>query len=402
LATGCDNKSKMLITTTEINPLENTMKINIFLKHLLLLSAALLSTGCGNTNSSSSGISLMGGAIQGKELSLTGSVSTLAGIAGNQGSSDGNGVAARFAVIGGATTDGTNIYVADSVNGTIRKIVIATGDVSTFAGTAGANGSTDGIGIAARFGRPIGITTDGTNLYATDTNTVRKISISTRAVTTLAGTAGSNGSSDGTGAAARFGDYLPGITSHGAYLYVPDFHNQTIRKIDISTGVVTTLAGTVGNQGGFDGIGATASFCTPTSITTDGTNLFLTDDAGRMIRKFVIATGATSTLAGVYGSSASFDGFGSTAMFVSPAGITTDGTNLYITDQPIINDTITPGIMSIRKLVIATGEVTTLAVNNGLNDVAGVFAFTPPIGITTDGTNLFIVNRSGSSINQIH
>jgi hypothetical protein len=378
------------------------MKINIFLKHILLLSVALLSTGCGNNGSSSSDTSLKGGAIQGKLLSLSGNVSTLAGTAGNQGSSDGNGVAARFDVIGGTTTDGTNIYVADSVNGTIRKIVIATGDVSTFAGTAGANGSTDGIGAAARFGCPIGITTDGTNLYVTDTNTVRKISISSGAVTTLAGTAGSNGSSDGTGAAARFGDNLSGITTYGTHLYIPDHNNQTIRKIDIFTGVVTTLAGTAGNQGGSDGIGAGASFCTPTGITTDGTNLFLTDSAARMIRKVVIATGATSTLAGVYGSPASSDGFGSAALFVYPVGITTDGTNLYITDQSIINNILTPGIMSIRKLVIATGEVTTLIVNNGLNDFAGLFAFAPPIGITTDGTNLFIVNRSGTSINQIH
>ena len=376
------------------------MRIKIFLKHVLLMSIVLLSTGCGNSgNSGNSGTALMGGAIQGKPLSLSGSVSTLAGTAGNQGSSDGNGAAARFYELGGTTTDGTNIYSADSFNRTIRKIVISTGEVSTLAGTAGVIGSADGIGAAARFDSPIGITTDGTNLYVTDVYTVRKIVISTGAVTTLAGTAGASGSSDGIGAAARF-DGLKGITTDGTNLYLPDVSNGTVRKIVISTGAVTTLAGTAGNQGGADGIGAGASFVRLEGITTDGTNLYLTDSAARTIRKVVIASGAVSTLAGVFGSPASIDGIGAAAMFVHPVGITTDGTNLYITDQSIINNTLTPGIMSIRKLVIATGEVTTLVVNNGLNDVAG--AFDPPVGIITDGISLFIVNRSGTSINRLH
>jgi DNA-binding beta-propeller fold protein YncE len=123
--------------------------------------------------------------------------------------------------------------VADFNNNTIRKIVIATGDVTTLAGNAlQPAGHTDAIGAAARFSTPVGITTDGTNLYVAEqyNHTIRKIVIATGAVTTLAGTAGTPGSTDATGAAASFnGPHA--ITTDGTNLYVADFNNNTIRKI---------------------------------------------------------------------------------------------------------------------------------------------------------------------------
>ena len=84
-------------------------------------------------------------------------------------------------------TDGTNLYVTDSGNHTIRKIVIATGSVSTLAGGAGNSGSADGAGSTARFNAPSGITTDGTNLYVADYGncTIRKVVIASGVVTTL-------------------------------------------------------------------------------------------------------------------------------------------------------------------------------------------------------------------------
>ena len=104
-------------------------------------------------------------------------------------------------------------------------------NVTTIAGTAGAGGSTDGTGAAARFYLPVGITTDGANLYVADSwHTIRKIVISTGAVTTIAGTADATGSTDGTGAAARFCS-PHGITTDGTNLYVADCFSYTIRKI---------------------------------------------------------------------------------------------------------------------------------------------------------------------------
>ena len=117
----------------------------------------------------------MGGSIQGVELSLSTVVTTLAGT-GSSGSVNGTGTSASFYNPQGITTDGTNLYVAERVNHLIRKIVISTGAVTTVAGT-GSSGSANGTGTSASFSNPIRITTDGTNLYVADDNThlIRKI-----------------------------------------------------------------------------------------------------------------------------------------------------------------------------------------------------------------------------------
>jgi len=108
-----------------------------------------------------------------------------------------------------------------------------------------------------------------------------ELSLST-AVTTQAGT-GSSGSANGTGTSASFNQPL-GITTDGTNLYVADYSNHLIRKIVISTGAVTTLAGT-GSSGSANGTGTSASFDSPTEITTDGTNLYVADHGNHLIRK---------------------------------------------------------------------------------------------------------------------
>ncbi len=118
--------------------------------------------------------SLMGGAIQGNPLNLSGTVSDLA---------------TGFSYPGDVTTDGNgNLYVADSGNDIIRKVVISTGNVSILAGSIGQEGYVDATGTSARFNSPLAITSDGTNLYVTDKGSsyVRKIVIESGVVTSLA------------------------------------------------------------------------------------------------------------------------------------------------------------------------------------------------------------------------
>ena len=321
-------------------------------------------------------------------------VTTLAGsLAHNSGSTDGTGTAARFSSPFGVTTDGTSLYVADTYNNTIRKVVLATGVVTTLAGTANSGGNVDGTGAAARFRSPEGITSDGTNLYVVDDvySTIRKIVIATGVVTTLAGpSAGGSGFQDGTGAAARFG-HPYGITNDGTNLYVADKDNHTIRKVVIATAVVTTLAGTAGSGGSVDGTGAAARFLNPLGIATDGTHLYVADTVNNTIRKIVIATGEVTTLAGIAGTVGSTDGTGTAATFNLPYALIIEGGSLYVTDTR--NNTI-------RKVVIATGEVTTLAGiagTNGSTDGAGAAAlFSGPRGITTDGTNLYVTDSNNT------
>jgi hypothetical protein len=360
------------------------------LRHLLIGTAllffsAIMMTGCGGSNTY-----LMGGEVQGRTLNLSGITSTLAGTPGVVGSTDATGAVASFFVPSDIATDGRNLYVTDTFNNTIRKVVIATGVVTTLAGTAGVTGSADGTGPAASFNMPGSITTDGINLYVGDfyNSTVRKIVIATGAVTTLAGTAGVTGSTDATGPAASF-DELEGITTDGMNLYVTDRNNSTIRKVVIATGAVTTLAGTAGNVGSTDATGSAASFNWPMGITTDGTKLYVSDSGNLTIREVLIATGAVTTLAGTAGVTGSTDATGPAASFNLLLGITTDGANLYVSDE---------GNGTIRKIVIATGAVTTLAGTPGKlgsTDGTGPAAqFYSPWGITTDGKRLYVVDSN--------
>jgi len=308
------------------------------------------------------------------------SVTTLAGHSPS-GSDDGTGLSAQFNYPQDVTTDGTSLYIADSYNNAIRKVSIATGVVITL----------------AQFNNPSKLTTDGVNLFLVDALnfTIRKIVIATGEVTTLAGAAGLSGATDGTGTTARFSS-LDGITTDGINLYVVDSGNHIIRKIVISTGEVTTLAGTAGLSGSADGTGAAARFTDPKGITTDGRNLYIADRLTLTIRKIAISTGEVTTLAGMSGVSGTVDGTGTAARFYEPYGITTDGTNIYISDR---------GCNTIRKIVIATGDVTTLAGvawTTGFVDGSGTSAFFySPSGMTTDGTSLFITDSGNHSIRRI-
>jgi hypothetical protein len=337
--------------------------------------------------------SQMGGSIQGNKLCLSTAITTLAGSSGSGGSANGIGTSASFSSPFGITTDGTNLYVADAGNNLIRKIVISTGVVTTLAGS-GFSGSTNGTGISASFNTPYGITTDGTNLYVADSGNhlIRKIVISTEVVTTLAGT-GLPESANGTGTSASFSIPM-GITTDGTNLYVAEWMNHLIRKIVISTGAVTTLAGT-GSAGVANGTGTSASFALPFGITTDGTNLYVAGFASHLIRKIVISTGVVTTLAGTAGTSGSSNGTGLSASFDSPSAITTDGTNLYVADY---------SNHLIRKIVISTRVVTKLAGTGSAGSTNGTLtygSFDSPGAITTDGTNLYVADTNNYLIRKI-
>jgi sugar lactone lactonase YvrE len=271
-----------------------------------------------------------------RKITPAGAVTTLAGTAGVTGSTDATGAAASFFLPGGvATDDAGNVYVADSGNRTIRKITPA-GVVTTFAGTAGVMGSTNATGAAASFNFPLDVATDSAgNVYVVDppNQTIRKIT-PTGAVTTLAGS-GFQGSTDATGAAARF--FFPqGIATDSAgNVYVGDTINETIRKIT-PAGVVTTLAGmaadvveTPGIAGSTDAIGSAARFNSPTGLAVDSAgNVYVADTGNHTIRKITPA-GAVSTVVGVAGQ-AGFTPGALPGLLNGPGRVAVSGTSLYI------------------------------------------------------------------------
>lgn len=328
------------------------------------------------------------------DLVHAGTVSTFVGLSGTSGTSDGTGSSARFNQPRRITSDGVNLYVADTNNHTIRKVAIATGVVTTVAGLAGVSGTANGTGSSARFDYPAGIATDGTNLYVADSgnHVIREIALSTGTVSTLAGTMGVSGYANGTGTSAQFNSPT-GIATDGTNLYVTDWNNQVVRKIVIATAVVTTLAGNPQNPGSSDGTGSAAEFFYPQGIATDGTNVYVADTQNDLIRKIVIASGQVTTLAGTAGAAENSDGIGTAARFNRPVSLAVDGSELFVADN---------GSETIRRIDLSTSSVSTVAgrpgVSGSLDGWAGSALFGGPFGIVANGSTLYIVDSSNDTV----
>jgi sugar lactone lactonase YvrE len=319
---------------------------------------------------------------------------TLAGLAGSYGHVDGTGSTARFYDTNGLAVDSAgNVYVAEYTNCTIRKVTPA-GVVTTLAGTALSIGHADGTGAAARFNGPDGVAVDSAgNVYVADSaaETIRKITPA-GVVTTLAGTWASFGSTDGTGAAARFSNPKGIAVDSAGNVYVADTYNHTIRKIT-SAGVVTTLAGTAGTSGHADGTGPAATFYDPTGVAVDSAGtVYVADTNNNLIRKITPA-GVVTTLAGSGPLSPGLDdGIGTAATFDYPNGLAVDAAgNIYVADFDCVRK-ITPG-----------GMVTTVAGSPGVAgaaDGAGSAAtFWNAAGVAVDSLgNVYVADTDNDTI----
>jgi streptogramin lyase len=310
------------------------------------------------------------------------------------GNMDGVSNSARFYLPTAVTGDRNgNLYLADAGNYTIRKIT-PTGLVTTFAGSPGQSGSADGVGSAARFGVPYGITIDvDGNLYVSDPGnfTIRKVTLNAE-VTTLAGSPGKYGHVNGTASTVRLGNMRGIAVDKFGNLFVAENIDQTIRKIS-SSGEVTTLAGDFYQGGSTDGTGINARFSTPLGITVDGDGtVYVTDNNNYTIRK-IAPSGVVTTLAGGPGQRGHVDGAGGAARFEDLVGITSDVTgNLYVTDSCSVRK-ITPG-----------GVVTTLG-GIGIGSVDGninVASFSQPEGIVaTENGHLYLADTGNSTVRKI-
>lgn len=289
------------------------------------------------------------------QVSSTGAVTVFAGARGSSGAVDGAAASARFHDPTGIVREASGVvFVVDSGNHTIRQIS-ATGDVTTFAGTAGASGSQDGTGAAARFSSPTAIAraADGTFFVAdTQNHTIRRISAN-GAVTTFAGVAGSPGDQNGNGSAARFNQPRGLAFDATGNLFVADTGNHLIRRIT-PAGEVTTFAGMSGLAGTFDSASGTgALFNEPTAVAfgADG-NLYVTDTNTCFIRR-ISPSGTVLTLAGLTRTTSIKDGIGRDAWFNQPRAITASADVLVIADT---------GNAALRQLT-TDGNVTTFTLS---------------------------------------
>jgi sugar lactone lactonase YvrE len=376
-----------------------------------------------------------------RKVTPTGVVTTLAGMAGTPGSTDGTAFQARFWAPYGLAADAVgNLYVADVVNGSIRRISLA-GEVSTlargllgalgltfdrtsgdlfvaedgvhrikklaldgtvtfFAGSTLPLGSVDGIGTDALFSSPRDVAADSSgNIFVADSGgvAIRKIAWATSYVTTWAGSIGSSGSSDGVGTGASFASPWGLKLDDSGSLWVADFGLNAIRKID-PLGNVVTVAGAAYLTGSADGMGAAARFNGPMGIAIDGNGaVFVSDNHNNTIRR-IDPSGLVTTPFGVSSIfSGSADGFGNDARFANPAGLVFDQAgNLYVAD---VNN------HAIRKISPA-GEVTTLAGSpqayGGLDGLGRAATFHFPYGLAIDHQgNIFVADKGSHTIRKI-
>lgn len=338
----------------------------------------------------------------------TAQLSIVTGSGGGSGRSDGTGTNARFnRPQGNAIDSAGNVYVADWYNQIIRKITPA-GIVTTLAGTYGVTGATDGTGVAAQFCHPLALAIDKSGfLYVTDScnETIRKIS-PLGVVSTLAGKAGEVGSADGTGAQARFG-MLSGISIDASgTLYVSDFGNSTIRKVS-PDGVVTTFAGRAGVSGYADGTSSAAMFFGPNGIAIDGQGIvYVTDSYNQLVRR-ITPTGTVSTLAGTLRTRGNLDGQGSAAAF-SLATPQTDDLGMPPLSGLAVNGAgtlfLTDYFNNTVRTVSPSGLVTTVVGGSlGYLDGPGTAArLRTPSGISADAAgNIYVSEDNNWTVRKI-
>ena len=333
-----------------------------------------------------------------RKITPAGVVSTIAGSTGFSGTNDGKGIDARFKSPHGIAVDSDgNLFVADSGNNTIRKIT-PDGTVTTYAGAPGVSGSANGAASDARFLSPFGVMVDkNNNVYVADTfnHTIRMITPA-GVVSTLAGKAGVAGSLDKTGTAATFNNPVSLAIDSAGNIYVADTSNHQIRKIAPGA-VVTTLAGLAGSPGSANGTNNTARFNLPYGITVDGNdNIYVGDTGNNALRK-VTRSGVVTTPAGAAGTAGTADGLGSQARFNSLESIACGtGTDIIIAD--LSNS-------SVRKAIGGTNVVTLVGVSlfpGSQNGNAIAARFNSPAGLAVDAIgNVYVADEQNHAIRKI-
>jgi len=255
-----------------------------------------------------------------------------------------------------------NTYIADTYNHRIRKVNGKTGIITTVAGIGAKGFSGDGgPATSARLRYPFNVFLDSTgNIYIVDTYNyrIRKVDAATQIITTVVGDGAAKFRGDGglaTDASIRK-SYDVALDSAGN-LFIADTHNHAIRKVDATTGIITTVVGQ-GEKSGFEGDGGLATDAklnSPTGVYVDATgNIYAVDTKNDVIRKVDATTNIINTVAG--NGTADFSGDGGLATLAQldyPEAVWVDSSgNMFIVDT---------NNCRIRRVDATTGIITTVA-----------------------------------------
>lgn len=302
-----------------------------------------------------------------------------------------------------------NLYISDCGNHRIRKVNVNTGLISTIAGNGTSGYSSGNVpAISTNLNYPGGVSLDSLgNLYISDNNRIRKVNISTGMISTVVGSIGYGYGGDGDNATnALLNNPRKTVIDKFGNLFINDKGNNRIRKVNASNWIISTVAGNGFQSFAGDSVSATdAILFSPIGVCVDASaNLYIADTYNHKIRKINSSTGIITTIAGI--ESAGFSGDGgsaSAAQLNSPNTIAIDGSrNLYIIDQ----------LHRIRKISSSTGIISTIAGNgyygNGGSGYYGdgvpsaTSTLNNPYGMAVDSMdNLYIADRNNHMIRKI-
>jgi trimeric autotransporter adhesin len=277
--------------------------------------------------------------------------------------------------------------------------------ITTIAGT-GADGSSGdgGLALKAEFNSIWGVAVDSKgNVYVSDgsTQVIRKITVSTGIISTYAGngTFGYSGDKGLATAAQLFGPF--GITFDSSdNLYIADRGNFVIRKVTASTGIITTIAGIAGSSklSGDGGLATLATFDLPQSVAINAAgDVYVGDDLDGRVRKISASTGIITTVAG--GGASKAEGVPATSASIQPDGIALDSTGtLYIGDRVL---------EAVRKVDPVTGLITTIAGNgtygtsNGSGPATTAALSTPDAIAFSPSGNIYIGDYADGAVHRL-
>lgn len=355
-----------------------------------------VSAGCAHVIVDRIGVHVAGGVAP----TLTGTPRGV--VAGQAGDRDGAPATARVPGASWLARNATtgDLYVTETALHTVRKITAA-GTVTTLAGSAGLPGSTDGTGTSARFNAPSGLAllANGDLLVADSGNaTIRKITPA-GVVTTVAGTAGARGAADGAGTSSRFSFPVGLAVRPDGQVLVTDTGAHDVRKID-TAGVVSRVAGGPGTTGTADGAAATARFSSPAGVAVmpDG-RIAVADSGNNLIRMISSNLTTVSTYAGnsspsdlsAAGGSRNGDGLVN-ALFNQPAGLAASPTGeLFVADR------FGHGIRRIDVEQFVSTISGTLNLPDFSDGTGDQGRLRQPVGLVTDGAGSFWVGDQGNS-----
>ncbi len=247
-----------------------------------------------------------------------------------------------------------NLFIADRDGARVRKVDVSTGIITTVAGTGTPDYGVDGrLATADQLELPHGLALDAAgNLFIVSRNRIRKVDVSTGIITTVAG--GGLVGDGGPATSARLYNPFDVAVDAGGNLFIVDHNANNIRKVD-ALGIITTVAGSGLGFDGFIGDGGLATSAllkNPNSVAVDAAgNLFIADFGNNRVRKVNVSTGIITTVAG--GGLGDDGGPATDALVNGPNGVAVDAAgNLFISQY---------NAGRIRKVDVSTGIITTIS-----------------------------------------